>query len=219
MMLENYINEFVAIAVIHLLAVASPGPDFAIILKQSIRHGRKIALYTSVGIGTGILIHVAYSLVGLGVLIASSPAIFAMLKYIAAAYFCYIAWHGLRAKAPEKAGDMEPDGPAEEVPTAKKAFLTGFFINGLNIKATLFFIALYSVVIAPTTPTQVKLVYGIYMAIATCAWFSFLSYMLSMRKVRQLLVNKGYWVERIMGAVLLYVAVELVLGDLKVAST
>ena len=93
-----YFEQFLLIAAVHFLAVASPGPDFAIILKQSIRYNRRIAIYTSLGIATGIILHVTYSLVGIGLIIAGDERLFNALKYIAASYFCYIAWHGLRAK-------------------------------------------------------------------------------------------------------------------------
>ena len=45
-----YLNEFLTIAIVHLVAVASPGPDFAIVVRNSVSYGRKIAMYTSVGI-------------------------------------------------------------------------------------------------------------------------------------------------------------------------
>ena len=142
--MEQYIQEFLVIALVHLLAVASPGPDFAIILKQSIQHGRKTALYTSAGIGCGILVHVIYSLVGIGLIIATTPSLLSALKYIAAAYFLYIAWHGLRAKPSEiidqKKNEVKRFAIDGKTPSNKKAFTTGFLINALNIKATLFFV-------------------------------------------------------------------------------
>ncbi|MCW8833560.1 MAG: LysE family translocator [Colwellia sp.] len=213
-----YLEQFFLIAAVHLLAVASPGPDFAIILKQSIRYDRRTAIITSFGIASGILLHVTYSLIGIGLLIASDERLFTALKYLAAGYFCYIAWHGLRAKKPEDSeklllvGDESSHG--NDMPSTKKAFFTGFLINGLNVKATLFFVSLFSVVIEPTTPFGVKLSYGLYMTAATAAWFVFLSYLLTHPRVRYFLQVKGYILDRIMGAVLLFLAVQLVLTDL-----
>jgi len=43
----SYLEQFFIVAAVHLLAVASPGPDFAIILKQSIRYDRRIAIFTA----------------------------------------------------------------------------------------------------------------------------------------------------------------------------
>src|SRR5690606_2691298 len=64
--------QFGQIVIAHGLAVASPGPDFALVLRQSLARGRTVALWTSVGIGSGILVHVSYSLLGLGLLLAAS---------------------------------------------------------------------------------------------------------------------------------------------------
>ena len=222
-----YLEQFFVIAVVHFLAVASPGPDFAIILKQSVRYNRRIAIYTSLGIAAGIILHVTYSLVGIGLLIASDERLFTALKYIAAAYFCYIAWHSLRAKKPTAITDDkragEPNGNAStqasnldvnDMPTAKKAFFTGFLINGLNVKATLFFVSLFSVVIIPETPLNIKIMYGVYLVLATGVWFSFLSYIMTHAKVVNILQRKSYLLDRIMGVVLLVLAVQLVLSDI-----
>lgn len=214
----SYIEQFFLIAVVHLFAVASPGPDFAIILKQSIRYDRRTAIFTSFGIAAGILLHVTYSLVGIGLIIASDERLFTALKYIAASYFCYIAWHGLRAKKPDiSSTDLSDDSEKEadiETPSTKKAFFTGFLINGLNVKATLFFVSLFSVIIAPETPFSIKLSYGLYMTFATAAWFVSLSYLLTHHRIREYLQVKGYLLDRVMGGILLLLAVQLVLSDL-----
>ena len=223
----SYLEQFFLIAAVHLLAVASPGPDFAIILKQSIRYDRRTAIVTSLGIATGILLHVTYSLVGIGLIIASDERLFTALKYIAASYFCYIAWHGLRAKKPadnptapqvdhsnENKASSELARVNNEYPSMKKAFFTGFLINGLNVKATLFFVSLFSVIIAPQTPLAIKLSYGLYMTFATGVWFVFLSYLLTHPRIRYFLQIKGYLLDRVMGLVLLLLAVQLVLSDL-----
>jgi RhtB (resistance to homoserine/threonine) family protein len=211
----NYLQEFLLIALVHFLAVASPGPDFAIVLKQSIVHGRRTALFTSLGIGCGILVHVTYSLVGIGILIASNAYLFNILKYIAAAYLCYIAWHGLTAKKPTESTKQTPKATAEpNTISNKKAFMTGFLINALNVKATLFFVSVFSMVISPETPTLVRLGYGLYMAIATGAWFCSLSYLLAHQQIRLFLLRRGYWIDRIMGVVLILLALEIVMSEL-----
>ncbi|MCJ8294538.1 MAG: LysE family translocator, partial [Colwellia sp.] len=176
------LEQFLLIAMVHFFAVASPGPDFALILKQSIRYNRRIAIYTSFGIAAGIIVHVTYSLVGIGLLIASDERLFTALKYIAASYFCYIAWHCLRAKKPDNKLSVSAskdvndstfssggEAKAETVtktPSAKSAFLNGFLINALNVKATLFFVSLFSVVIAPETLLSIKIAYGAYLVAA-----------------------------------------------------
>ena len=74
--------QFFTVATIHLFAVMSPGPDFAIILKQSLSCGRKISIITSLGIGTGILIHVLFCMFGLGMVISESKFLFYFIKIL-----------------------------------------------------------------------------------------------------------------------------------------
>ncbi|MGI5309889.1 LysE family translocator, partial [Rheinheimera sp. WS51] len=98
-------------------------------------------------------------------------------------------------------------------PSIKKAYIAGFITNGLNPKATLFFLSLFAVVIAPSTPFSYKLIYGLYMALATAAWFSFLSFILTRSKVRHFLLARGYWFDRVMGVLLLTLAIHLIISS------
>ena len=221
-------EQFLLIATVHFFAVASPGPDFALILKQSVTYNRKVAIFSSLGIATGIIVHVTYSIVGIGLLIASDARLLWLLKYIAAAYFCYVGWHCLRAKktlvteksriplqqlTPLESKQIELDKAKSVNQTAsmsvKKAFLNGFLINALNVKATLFFVSLFSVVIAPNTLLVIKLTYGAYLVLATAIWFCFLSCVLTQDRVRKILQRKSYLVDRVMGIVLLFLAMQL----------
>jgi RhtB (resistance to homoserine/threonine) family protein len=208
--LHLYWLEFLTIASVHLLAVASPGPDFAVVLKHSVSFGRRAAIITSIGIGLGILIHVAYSLLGIGILIKTTPILFQIFSYLAAAYLFYLGWGAIQSKAPSKtnADSLIWDGQGI---SDKKAFMVGFLTNGLNPKATLFFLSVFAVAVSTQTPSSVKIIYGLYLTTATGLWFCALSYLLSSAKVRVFLGEKGYWFDRIMGILLILLAVKLVL--------
>lgn len=206
----QYYLEFLTIAGVHLLAVASPGPDFAVVLKHSVNYGRRAALLTSVGIGLGILIHVAYSLLGIGLLIQTTPGLFQLLSYLAAGYLLYIGIMALRSHA--GAPQAQAQGGKTGSISDKKAFMVGLLTNGLNPKATLFFLSVFAVAVSADTPNMVKLGYGLYLAVATGLWFSVLSYFLGSARVRGFLLAKGYWFDRFMGAVLVLLAVKLALS-------
>src|SRR3954462_7494240 len=96
--MHDYWFEFSEVALAHLLAVASPGPDFAIVLKQSLAHGRRTGIWTSIGVGTAILLHVMYSLLGLGLLIRGSALWFNVVKFAGATYVAWLGVQSLRAK-------------------------------------------------------------------------------------------------------------------------
>lgn len=204
-----YLDEFILIALAHFFAVASPGPDFAIVLKQSIQHGRRNALWTSFGVGLAILLHVGYCLLGVAVLLAQSPTVFMALKYLAGAYLAYIGFQALRSAKPGTTKDEIVDLQTQE--SIWVAFRRGFFTNALNPKATLFFMSLFTLVISQSTPLIVQAGYGVYMALATWLWFSFLSLILSKPNVRGFFQKSGYWFDRGIGVILIALAIRVVL--------
>ena len=203
-----YLAEFLAMAIAHLLAVTSPGPDFAVISRCSVRFGARVALWISLGIGLGILVHVTYSILGLALVIHQTPWLYQLLLMVAAAYFIYLGSMALRSSPmenPAATGELTEVMPL----TPARALGLGFLTNGLNVKATMFFLALFTSIIAPDTPLTVKLGYGLYLALATFSWFALLSLLLGRTRIRSLLLAKGYWFDRAMGLVLWLLAGHL----------
>ena len=216
-MSETLWLEFITIAGVHLIAVASPGPDFAIVLKQVINQGRRAAIFSSVGIGLGIMLHVMYSILGLSLLIKNTPMLYNIMLYAAAGYLFYIGVLALRSQPSESAvialndnGLASRSGSKSEQ-SIWQAFRLGFVTNGLNPKATLFFLSLFSVVVAPTTTDAVRWGYGVYLAVATGIWFVTLSILLSNSHIDQYLQRYRHVIDRLMGVVLIVLAISLVL--------
>jgi RhtB (resistance to homoserine/threonine) family protein len=208
-----YWAEFLTVALIHLLAVASPGPDFAVVVRESVAHGRRAGTWTALGVGTGIFVHVAYSLLGIGLIVSQSIVLFNALKWLAAAYLFYIGIKALRTK-PAAPGSLEVVGDGSER-SPRGAFMTGFVTNGLNPKATLFFLSLFTVVINPHTPLAVQAGYGVYLAFATAIWFCLVALLFSQRRVRAGFARMGHWFDRLMGAVLVGLGVKLAFTELR----
>lgn len=206
--------EFGKVAIAHLLAVASPGPDFAIVVKQSLTHGRRTAVWTSLGIGTGILLHITYCLLGIALLITSSELWFGIVKYAGAAYLVWVGVHALRAKPRE--GNAAGVTDATPTPRPHGAFMTGFLTNVVgNPKATLFFLALFTVVINPHTPRLIQAGYGLWMAVATAGWFTFVSFAFTQERIRRPFLQHGHWIDRVLGVVFIAFAASLVWSTFK----
>lgn len=204
-----YLHEFIMLTIIHLLAVMSPGPDFAIVLRQSISFGRKSAIITSLGIGAGISVHVLYTLLGVGILISQSAALMTAAKILGAAYITYLAVNLLRSKAiPNQSSSIALDNNKKH---QKKAFMVGFMTNVLNPKATLFFLAIFTTVVSASTPLMVQSFYGLWIIITTAAWFCLVSFLFSQQAIRQQFLNHGHWFDRLMGVILLLFAGKLLI--------
>lgn len=204
-----YINEFLILASALFLALLSPGPDFAMILKQSITYGKRASIISSIGIGLGISVHVIYTILGIGLIISKSIILFNIIKYLGALYLIYIGYKSLQSKGMKLESDVSlikneiSDG---------KSFMLGFLCNALNPKATLFFLSMFTVVVSIDTPMYVQALYGVFCILATMLWFIGISLILSQRSVREFFNSFGKWFDRVVGVVLITLGIKVALS-------
>lgn len=97
------------VALLHLLAVVSPGPDFILCARNSLTYSRRIGLWTAFGFSLGIALHMVYCIAGIAVVISQSILVFNILKWVGALYLIYIGVQSLRAEK------MDLDVKAEKV--------------------------------------------------------------------------------------------------------
>ena len=202
-------STFLTVALLHLFAVVSPGPDFVLISRQSFRYGRKVAIWTSVGVAIGILFHVALSLTGLSLLLQNQPYLFWYLKLAAALYIGYLGLASLISKSPINLQNNSTDGDGRYL----KSISTGFLTNALNPKAFIFFITVFTLVINKDTGIVIKSLLGMYMSIATFIWFTFISILLTNRKATERFEKSIPWLEKITGLFLLILAIKIIFQE------
>lgn len=112
-----------------------PGPGIAYVVARTVAGGRAEGVASSVGTAGGGMVHVVLSALGLSLLIAESPVLYAAIKYLGAAYLLYLGLKILLARP--KATDV----PHLARAGAKKAFRDGIVVEALNVKTAMFFIA------------------------------------------------------------------------------
>lgn len=204
----QFLPQLLTIATIHLLAVMSPGPDFIMVTKNSIVHSRKAGIYSAIGLGLGILVHVFYSLVGIGFVISQSVVLFSIIKMIGAIYLAYIGYKSLTAKSTH----LEMSSMKKEKDlTRKEAIKMGFITNVTNPKVTIFFLSLFTQVVDPATPLSWQVIYGIEMSLATIAWFTLVATMFTHNLIRARVEKFQHYVEKIMGGILIALGIRLAL--------
>lgn len=118
-----------------------PGPDIIFVITQGISKGKKEAVFTSLGLGTGCFIHSALASFGVSMIFKQSPAAFNILKYFGAAYLLYLAckaWPG--SKNSKNSKNSNPKKQKDEN-QGKKGYTKGLMMNLLNPKVILFFLA------------------------------------------------------------------------------
>lgn len=203
----EYLGLIGTVTLIHLVAVMSPGPDFLIVMKHAIGYDRNTAVWTALGIGTGIMIHVMYSFVGLALIIRNSELLFNIIKYAGVAYLLYLGVSSLIAHSSAISGMGV--NKIKSTPSALKAFRIGFLTNVLNPKATLFFLSLFTLVIGQDTPKSIMGVLGLIMVINTALWFILLGYLITIPAIQRRFeaYEKGFTI--LFGILLIAVAVQI----------
>ena len=204
--------EWLAVVSITLLAVISPGPDFAMVTRCSLLYGKRAGVLVAWGIALGVQVHVCYSVLGVAWLLQHSPAWLAAFKLVGAAYLVWMGWQTLRSPAlPVSQEDATPL-TTNHVMGDWTALRTGFFTNALNPKTTLFVVSVFSQVIAPGASACTSFAYGAFISVAHGLWFTAVACVLTAPNIRYRVLRLAQRVNQGIGAVLMLMGVMLALA-------
>jgi RhtB (resistance to homoserine/threonine) family protein len=206
---QNFLPELLMIAGLHLLAVMSPGPDFLLVMRNSLLYSRAAGIWSSLGLACGIIVHVSYCLAGIGLIISQSVVLFSLLKYAGASYLIWIGWKSLRNAKPRESSPTILLSEDKSRISSFAAWRMGFLTNVLNPKVTLFLFALFTQVIRFDTPLAQKLVYGAEMVLVTFLWFSMLAYLLGIPRIRAGFSSVQVGAERVFGVLLIALGIKV----------
>ncbi|MEV7674438.1 LysE family transporter [Streptomyces sp. NPDC088752] len=199
-------GQLVAVAVITVLAVISPGADFAMTVRNSYLYGRTAGVLAAVGIALGVLVHVTYTMLGVGLLVSRSPALFTAMKLIGAAYLVCIGYKTFVTRARVDVDLSDGEGLSKA-----GALRTGFLTNALNPKTMLFVLSTYTQVVSADTPVPQQIGYGLFMSFAHLVWFALTALLFSRQGLRDRLLRRQTVLNKAIGAVLVGLGVVLAL--------
>ncbi|MGF7479978.1 LysE family translocator [Providencia sp. SP181] len=197
-------NEILAVATITILAVISPGPDFAMVTRQSYTYGIKTGLLCAFGIAIGVQVHVFYTIFGITLIIMSSSALFLAVKLIGVCYLVYIGFKSFTNKTKITADS------ANTQPISKfNAFKTGFLTNALNPKTMFFVVSVYSQVIQVGNSVWLNLGYGVFISLVHLVWFSLIALFFATPSVRNKVLSYQSVMDKTIGTLLVLLGFSL----------
>ncbi|MCS4285903.1 RhtB (resistance to homoserine/threonine) family protein [Pseudomonas sp. BIGb0278] len=204
-------NELIAVAVFTVLAVISPGADFAMVTRSSYAQGRKAGLAAAVGIALGVQVHVLYTVLGIAVIISQSPALFMAMKVLGAGYLIYLGYQSLTNT---KRIHLDDVGQGQGRGSLR-ALRTGFFTNALNPKTMLFVISAYTQVVQPGSSLAQDFAYGAFMSFAHWLWFSLVAVFFSSAALRLAMIERQRVVDRLIGVALISLGVTVLVAGVR----
>ncbi len=195
------LSTTLSIAAIATLAMLSPGPDFFLVVKNSLSYPRKAAMMTALGILVALSVHMSYCVAGLAVIIKTTPWLFNVLKYAGAVYLVWIGIQALLAKGNQQTlpGSVEK----KMIVSLKKAFLQGLFCNLLNPKATLFFLAVFTQFLSVDSSFAEKLWVAFILMVLAIIWWPLLVLIIQSPSVQIFLQKIQKGLDKVLGVVLI----------------
>lgn len=202
----DLMQGLVLLTPIHLLATASPGPEFMLISREALSHGRRAGLLCLFGTMLGLLIHLGYSAFGFAVLIASSPAALWGIRVLGGSYLIYLGFSALRAR-PARANQAL----AEESVSAGSAsgIRKGFLCDLLNPKAPIYYVSLFTFVLSPEMPGYQVAVYGAWILLIHFSWFCMVVLLLSNPAVNLKFRSVSHWIDRVLGGAMVAIGLKI----------
>lgn len=194
------------ITLVHLLGAMSPGPDLVMCVRNSLIYSRRTGIFTAIGFGMGVGVHVTYCIAGIAVIITGSVVIFSAVKYLGAAYLFYI---GIRSLVTGPSRIDTSGAKKKDDISPLKAVQIGFLTNILNPKATLFFLGLFTIVISSATPRFVLVIAGAIMVVNTALWFGFVAVLFTQRRIRPFFERFQGYLNRIFGGILILLSIRI----------
>lgn len=212
----SFIANFIAFTIPYLVCVISPGPDFALVVRNSVMYSRRTGIFTALGTSIGLTFHATYTLIGIALIIAKSEYGFLVIKILGAIYLGYLGITSIlkRSAILEEMAEIEQAAKEKATKdlTAFQAIRIGFLTDALNPFAMVFFLSVFALVLDPTTSMPIKLFYGAEIWVVGFLWFAGVAWFFSQHNIRQLFARMGMWFGRLTGSVLVYFGLRLALA-------
>ena len=192
---------FIWSALAHLIALTSPGPDTAIVIRQTSIYGRKEGFKAALGIGVGIYAHCLLAINGISLIILSNDLYKFIISIVGGTYIAYL---GISMYFSNSINETISTNTKY-----KNSFTIGLITNIFNIKAFLFFVSLFSVLLDSMYGIFYYL-YPIYFSLTSALWFIFLSYILTISKYKNFNIITNVYITSIMALILFLIGFYII---------
>lgn len=205
----EYVAALAGLALVHLLAVASPGPSTVLVIQTSAVSGRRAGLLAAFAMMLGALVWAAAALYGLQILFARFEWLYVAFRIAGAIYLIYLGVMLLRhAGAPLPEAD-----PAAAQAGVWQGFVKALLLQLSNPKVMVFMGSIFISLLPAQPPAWMDATVLAIVAINEFTWFALLALLFSGNTARAFYRRTKVWLDRIMGGVLAALGVRLVLSN------
>ncbi len=204
-----------AVFVVHVLAMASPGPNVLVVTQTAASRSRRAGVWAALGIAAGAGLLAGAALAGVGALLDHAPWVHDALRVAGGGYLVYLGvrlWRGARAPAAFAAGGALRAEPRADARGNGDAFRVGLLTNLTNPKALAFYGSVFAALFAPGSPAWLKLAAVAFVVANSTAFHVALACLFSTRRAQTAYGRLKLRVDRIAGAGLALLGLALALA-------
>ncbi|NDL64422.1 threonine export protein RhtC [Acerihabitans arboris] len=201
---------FATVAMVHLIALMSPGPDFFFISQTAASRSRRDAMMGMLGITLGVAVWAAVALMGLHLLLLKMKWLHSIITVGGGLYLCWLGWQLLRAArhpSPPPAGDT----PAASTHTGR-TFVRGLLTNLANPKAVIYFGSVFSLFVGDNVAAGAR--WGLFIMIIgeTLLWFSVVAVVFALPAMRRGYQRLARWIDGVAGVFFAGFGINLIIS-------
>ncbi|WP_145556082.1 threonine export protein RhtC [Yersinia canariae] len=201
---------FLTVALVHLVALMSPGPDFFFVSQTAASRSRREAMMGVVGISLGIVIWAGVALMGLNLILQKMAWLHEIIMVGGGLYLCWMGWQLLKsARAKQGASESEVH---VALPARGRTFLRGFLTNLSNPKAVIYFGSVFSLFVGDNVSAGAR--WGLFVLIVseTFVWFSIVACVFALPVMRRGYQRLSKWIDGLAGVLFAGFGIHLILS-------
>ncbi|MGQ1886796.1 threonine export protein RhtC [Serratia marcescens] len=188
---------FLTVALVHLIALMSPGPDFFFVSQTAASRSRREAMMGVVGISLGIVVWAGVALMGLHLILQKMAWLHQIIMVGGGMYLCWMGWQLLRSARAQQAPPVAEAQVA--LPKAGRSFIRGFLTNLSNPKAVIYFGSVFSLFVGDSVGAGAR--WGLFLLIVaeTFVWFSLVAVVFALPAMRRGYQRLAKWIDGVAG--------------------
>ncbi|QKJ61033.1 threonine export protein RhtC [Serratia fonticola] len=190
---------FLTVAMVHLIALMSPGPDFFFVSQTAASRSSREAMMGVVGISLGVMVWAGVALLGLNLILQKMAWLHQIIMVGGGLYLCWMGWQLLRSARSQNA----QTAPAEEVkvalPKPGRSFIRGLLTNLSNPKAVIYFGSVFSLFVGEDVGAGAR--WGLFALITgeTFIWFTLVAIIFALPAMRRGYQRMAKWIDGLAG--------------------
>ena len=203
---------FLMVAMVHMIALASPGPDFFFVSQTAASRSRKEAMIGVIGITLGVAVWAAVALMGLHLILQKMAWLHQIITVGGGLYLCWMGWQLLKsARSKKQDGGAETD-VAVALPARGRTFMRGLLTNLSNPKAVVYFGSVFSMFVGDSVSGGERSAIFLLIVIETLAWFSLVAMVFALPKMRRGYQRLAKWIDGVAGVVFAGFGIALIVN-------